>query len=279
MQSDAKQDEPLSPEIQDAMRALIAAIRVVKLYPPNNPIYSQTIQKSHESLSLSLETVPEYRVGVQKTFFTYLHTPMGKDAQLNKTIAQDLFVKGIREVVFTSEVSEAELLVLFRALALSSEEMAMKSGISSILWENGATHIQVTEAGLDEVITAQTERNREDQTVPAMSTGDLKPSTAKKEILFAGRTIVLGDIMADPAAFGAGMVELAKQTRAEQESVEDRLLALYQEAGRKIQEGNEEEADILFEGLARSVLLLEPPYRDGFIAGKLYGGLDAELAG
>src|SRR3990172_412864 len=84
--------------------------------------------------------------------------------------------------------------------------------------------------------------------------------------------------MTDPAAFGAGMVELAKQTRAEQESVEDRLLALYQEAGRKIQEGNEEEADILFEGLARAVLSLEPPYREGLIGGKLYGVLDAEMA-
>src|SRR3990172_1417412 len=197
MQNEAKQEEPLSPEIQDAMRALIAAIRVVKIYPPNNPIYFQTIKKSHESLSLALNSSPEYRVGVQKTFFTYLHTPMGKDAQLNKTIAQDLFVKGIREVVFTSEVSEAELLVLFRALALSSEEMAIKSGISSILWENGATHIKVTESGLDDVITTQTERNREDKAVIETATGVLKQSTAKKEILFAGRTIVLGDIMND----------------------------------------------------------------------------------
>ncbi|HEY6010422.1 MAG TPA: HEAT repeat domain-containing protein [Nitrospirota bacterium] len=277
MEPEAKQEEPLSPEIQDAMRTLIAAIRVVKLYPPNNPVYSQNVKKSHDSMSLALKTAPDYHVGVQKAFFTYLQTPIGKDTQLNKTIAQDLFAKGIREVIFTNGVSEQEMLVLFRALALSPEEMAMKSGISSILWENSATHITVTESGLDDIITADAARGRKEKPAPPESEAALKPSTAKKEILFAGRTIVLGDIMSDPAAFGASMVELAKKTCAGNETVEDRLLALYQEAGRKIQEGNEEEADTLYEGLAKSVLSLESPYRDGFIAAKLFGGLEMEL--
>src|SRR5512143_259103 len=276
MQEEAKHIEPLSPEVQDVMRTLVSAIRAVKLYPPNNPIYSQSVKKSYEVLDHFLETTPEYHVGVQKTYFSYLHTPVGKDAQLNRAIAQDLFAKGIREIVFSDGVTEDELLEFYRALALSSEEMAMKSGIASILWEKSASHIRVTEAGLDEIITAKTLGGRGDKPHAKALSGALAPSTNKGDMQFSRRTLVLGDLIADPAGFGAGMIELAMQTRADHESVEDRLFSLYQEAGRKIQEEHPEQSDTLFEGLAKSVISLETPYRDGFVAGKLYGGLDSE---
>jgi hypothetical protein len=276
MQEEAKHIESLSPEVQDVMRNLISAIRAVKLYPPNNPVYSQSVKKSYESLDHFLETTPEYHVGVQKTFFSYLHTPVGKDTQLNRAIAQDLFAKGIREIVFSDGVTEDELLEFYRALALSTEEMAMKSGIASILWEKSASHIRITEAGLDEIITAKAAGGREDKSHAKTPSGASSPSTAKKNEQSSRRTLVLGDLMADPASFGAGMIERAMQTRAENESVEDRLFALYQEAGRKIQEEHPDQGDVLFEGLAKSVISLEPSYRDGLVAGKLYGGLDSE---
>ena len=277
MQKDTKQDESVSAEIQDVMRTLIAAIRVVKIYPPNNPIYSQSVKKSCEALIHFLENSPEYLVRVNKTFFTYQSTPIGKETQLNKALAQDLFAKGIRELIFSSQLTEAELMELYRSLALSPEDLAMKSGISSILWEKGVTHIKVTEAGLDEVITTKSESDWVEKTTPEAAAG-LESSKAKKEMAFTGRTLVLGDMMADPEGFGAKMMELAKQTRAEHETIEDRLFTLYQEAGQKISKENPAESDALFESLAKSALSLEKPHREGLIAGKLYGDLDADIA-
>ena len=260
------------------MRSLITAIRAVKLYPPNNPIYSQSVAKSYEFLSRFLEITPEYHVGVHKTFFTYLSTPFGKDAALNKTIAQDLFAKEVREISFSEGILEEELMVLLKALALSSEEMAMKSGISSLLWEYGVTHIKVVESGLDEVITTKAEQGW-DRKPPAESPADADGKSREKNAsLFAGRTLVLGNLIADPEAFGASMLELARRTRGENESVEDRLYSLYQEAGQKIRQEHPDQSDTLFEGLAQSVLSLEPHFREGFVAGKLYADLDAELA-
>jgi hypothetical protein len=279
MKEDPKQADTLGPEIHEVMRNLVTAVRAVKLYPPNNPVYSQSVKKAADVLHHFLETTPKYSMGVRKGYFTYLNTPAGKDAQLNKAIAQDLFAKGIREIAFSEGVTGEELLVLCQSLALSSEELAMKSGIASILWQKGATHISITEAGLEEVITTSTEEGWEDKAVAGTPAGILDPSTAKKEITVAGRTLVLGDLMNDPAGFSAGMVELAKQTKGEHESVDDRLFALYQDAGRKIQEENPGESDTLFEGLAKSALALEPPFRDALILSKLYGGLDSESVG
>jgi len=276
MQTDPKHAETLSPEIQDVMKYLIAAFRVVKIYPSNNPMYSQAIKKSFESLSHFLESSPEYHVGVQKTYFTHLDAPLGKEAQVNRAIAQDLFSKGIREILFSTDVTEEELQQLCQALALSTEELAMKSGISTILWEKGATHIKVTEAGLDEVITTKTEGGWDEQTAPDAE--DQAKKIERKSQAFAGRTLVLGDAISDPEGFGASMIALAIKTRAANETVEDRLLTLYKQASQKIQKDHAAESDLLFDGLAKSILSLEPPYREGFIAGKLYGELDAELA-
>ena len=55
---------------------------------------------------------------MQKTNFTYHHTAIGKDAQLNKAIAQDLYAKGIREIIFSAGLTEQELMDFCRALAL-----------------------------------------------------------------------------------------------------------------------------------------------------------------
>jgi len=276
MQKDSGQEEVLTPEIQDVMRNLVAAIRAVKLYPANNPIYSQSIKKAFVSLDHFLDTTPEYHVGVQQTQFSYHAIAIGKEAQLNKTIAQDIFAKGVRELVFKNGVTEEQLTALYSALALSPEELAMKSGISSILWENGATHIQITESGLDEVILTKREGRSEDMKRAEITSRALNPATAQKEIVFAGRTLVLDDLMNDPVGFGASMLSLATQTRDERESIEDRLYALYLEGGRKIREEDTDQSDILFEGLAKSVLSLEPPYREKIIAGKLYRELDEE---
>ena len=55
-------------------------------------------------------------------------------------------------------MTEQELQEFCQTLALSPEELSMKNGISTVLWEQGVTHIKVTEAGLDEVVTAEERR-------------------------------------------------------------------------------------------------------------------------
>lgn len=257
--------------MQDVMRNLVAAIRAVKLYPSNNPIYSQSVKKAYESLARFLETSPAYPVGVQKTNFLYGNTPVGKDTQVNKPIAQDLFAKGMREIVFSTGLAEAELLILLQSLALSSEQLGIKSGISSILWETDSKHIKVVEAGLEDVISVQTAADLEEEQ------RRLKQA-AQKKVLPAGHTLVLSDLMTDPEAFAAQLLEIAKRTRAKHESVEDRLFILYQEAGRQIREKHPEQSDEMFDKLAQSALSLEPSVRNGLIGGKLYGDFDAEAA-
>jgi hypothetical protein len=273
MQKDIRKEEPLSSENQEIIKHIITAIRSVRLYPANNPIYVNSVKKSFELLNGYLQKMPYYQIRVQKNYFSVENIPFGKESDINRPIANDLYNKEIREVLFGTGLGEAELLEFYQLLALSAEEIKVKGGISFILWEKNFAHIKITEAKLDEVITA-----------PIAGILEKKEPDEKDELIlpretvgFPGRTLVLTDLNSDPSGFGANMIELAKQTKAEEESVEDKLFALYKEAGRNIDEGDPSQRETLYQGLAKSVLSLDGRYRNGFIAGKLFGEYDAEM--
>ena len=279
MAKDIKQEESFPPEVLDTLRNLVLAVRAVKLYPANNPAYLTAVKKSFAALNNFLQAHDEYRLGIHKNYFIYENTPFKKDAEFNLSIIQDLFAKGIREVIFLPGLGEEELLDFYQAVALTIEELEMKSGISSILWEKGVAHIKITETGLDEVIKTQTPARWGDKAAGGADAsgknGD--EGAQKRQAGFPQRTLVLFDLIDDPIRFGENIIELAKQTLTEGESLEDRLFALYKEAGRKIDREQPEQRETLYEGLAKSVLSLDPAYRNGFIADKLYGDLDADL--
>jgi HEAT repeat protein len=273
MQKDVNIETHLVPEIQEIIKHIITAIRSVRLYPSNNPIYFNSVKRSFELLNNYLQRNPYYQIGVQKNYLSVENIPFAKESDINKPIANDLYSKEIRKVLFSAGLGEAELLDFYQLLALSAEEIKGKGGISFILWEKNFAHIKITEAKLDEVITA-----------PIAGILEKKDPDEKDELImpretigFPGRTLVLTDLNSDPSGFGANMVELAKQTKTEEESVEDKLFALYKEAGKNIDEGDPSQRETLYQGLAKSVLSLDSRYRDGFIAGKLFGEYDAEI--
>jgi hypothetical protein len=276
MQENPGQPEPLSPEIQEVMRSFVSAARAVKLYPQNNPIYAQSVKKSFESLDNYLKNAIRYSIGVQKSYFLYEDIPIAKDTQLNKAIAQDLFGKGFREIIFHEGLTEEELLGFYAALSLSQEEQALRSGMVSILWEQGSTHIKITEAALEDVITTHPDMSRTGAGEKERSAVRVLPEAGQKEIRIAGRTLVLGDLIDDPGRFAANMVDIARETLGDNESIEDRLHSLYQEAGQQIQGMPQEQQEALFQGLAKSVLAMDPEHRDKFIASKLYAGMDRD---
>ncbi len=284
MPEEVKPQDTVSIEVQEALRSLVAALRAVKIYPANNPIFSQSVRKAFESLERCLQATPRFPMGIQKTYFLFDGIPVAKDAQINRAIAQDLFNKGYREVAFFAGLNEQELIDFLQALALLPEEIAMRSGIISILWEKEITHIKVGEATLEEVIVPPTDgaesrdssvlqrRLREAQEI-------LDPLVARKELQVAGRMLVLGDLVEDPRGFGMNMIEIARETTGEGQTVEERLYELYQETGKHILQESPKDQDGLFRGMARSVLEMDPELRDKFISSRLYAHLDAERLG
>ncbi len=270
------QSEELPPLVQEIMRNLVSAIRAVKLYPPNNPIYAQTVKKAFESLNDYLQSAPQYAMGIQKSYFLFEQTPIAKDTQVNKTIAADIFNRGIRELLFLSGLKEKELLDLFHVLSLQAEELAMQGGLISLLWEKGTTHIKVTESALDEVVKTTQKDDMVAKALAEPAIAPLRSAVAKQEMVIVGKSLVLGDIVEDPRKFGATMLGMARQAAQDGSSVEDNLHTLYHEAVQQISKQDSEQNEALLQGLAKSVLAMDPEHRDRFVTTKLYEAMDSE---
>ncbi|HWR73477.1 MAG TPA: hypothetical protein VN604_09920, partial [Nitrospirota bacterium] len=220
----------------DVIRIIVSSMRATRLYPENNPIHIQAIQRCSDALDRHLQTDAEISLGVQKADFTYHQLPAGKDSHLYKGVAHDLFTKGIREIIFKRGVTRTELQQLFALLAIPVEDLKQQNTIKALIWEQGLNHIAVTEAELGEVMVADTdpeaafrERGKEDMTLE-----EIRKHVAGKAVDLFGRKVLLTDIVADPFRFGSIMLEIAQKAADSPSLQENRLFDLYRDVGRQI---------------------------------------------
>jgi HEAT repeat protein len=264
--------------VQELIRGIVSAIRAVRLYPPNNPVYAQTIARSHKLIEGYLRASPEFRVTVHKTGLLYNQILVDRDAQLSKSISDDLYAKGVREITITCGLSEQELRDGYSVLALSQEEVKQKGSTASLLWERGVAHMKVKEASLDEIVRGEDAGHG----APAArgdhgaSVVNLQELLKGKEIDLHGRKVTLSYISDDPAGFGQAALEMAREAGETRELQEGRLLDIYRETGRQMLQRAYEQREPLFDALARSLFSLDPSFRDNLVSKRLYPELDRQ---
>jgi HEAT repeat protein len=264
--------------VQELIRGIVSAIRAVRLYPPNNPVYAQTIAKSYKLIEDYLRTSPEFRVTVHKTGLLYNQILVDRDAQLSKSISDDLYAKGAREITITRGLSEQELRDGYSVLALSQDEVKQKGSTASLLWERGVAHVKVKEASLDEIVRGE----HTGHGAPAArgdhgaSVVNLQELLKGKEIDLHGRKVTLTYILGDPAGFGRAALEMAREAGETRELQEGRLLDVYRETGRQMLQTAYEQREPLFDALARSLFSLDPSFRDNLVSKRLYPEVDRQ---
>ena len=241
--------------VQELIRGIVSAIRAVRLYPPNNPVYAQTIAKSYKLIEGYLRTSPEFCVTVHKTGLLYNQILVDRDAQLSKSISDDLYAKGVREITITGGLSEQELRDGYSVLALSHEEVKQKGSTASLLWERGVAHMKVKEASLDEIVRGE----HTGHGAPAArgdhgaSVVNLQELLKGKKIDLHGKKVMLDYISGDPAGFGQAALEMAREAGETRELQEGRLFEIYRETGRQMLQTAYEQRELLFDALARSL--------------------------
>lgn len=268
----------IPPLVMDVIRVIVSSMRATRLYPENNPIHLQAIQRCADTLDRHLQSEAELSLGVQKTDFSYQRLPAGRDSHLYRGVARDLFTKGIREITFKRGVTKTELRQFFALLATPAEDLKRQNTVKALIWEKGIDHIAVTEAGLGEVLVTDTDHGAvsRERDAEGMTLEEIRKHVAGKAVDLYGRKVLLTDIVADPFRFGSIMLEIAQKAADSPSIQENRLFDLYRDVGRQILHTSFTERRPLFESLAESILGMEPHYRDRLVSGKLYHAHDAE---
>lgn len=266
-------------EVLETVREILSAIRAVRLYPPNNPLYIQTISRSYKAIEKYLAGNQHLNIAIQKTGFFYEDTPLERGHTYSRSIAHDIFMKGIRQVSFLPGLTESELRDFYTIISMPAEELRLKGSAASILWEKGVVHIKLREAELDSVVISDSDPgsyNRHAlQKVDDMDMAWLRDILKGSEMHIFGKRLNLSEILYDPKRFGADALEIAISSVRPGSTIESVLFEIYQNAGRKIGELGPKAASPLFEALAESILSLDPKHRDRLVSSYLYPELDS----
>lgn len=255
----------------ETIRDIFAAVRAVRLYPANNPLYSRSISRSYKAVTDFLGTYPELVLIFQKTGLFFEDQPLEKEPDFLRGLASDIYSRGIRQISFLPGITEAELRAFYAILSMPLDDLRLKGSIAALLWEMGVEHIRVQEAELDSVVKAShsgtlTAGPMMRKALSAEVAAGLRAAT----VHIFGKDFVIGDILDDPPSFGRMAIELA----AAGPDPGMRLLEIYKEAGRTAAGKTPEAADLLFDALAGSILSMDSEWKTRFVAGVLYPELD-----
>ncbi len=269
-------DDSVSSDVQEIVRDILSALRAVKLYPSNNPVYSQAVTKSFKNLDRYLQGMPELRIGVQKTIFLFDQEPLSKDRHLYAGTAGDLFARGIREITFSRGITSTELQDFYAMLALPPEEFKRQGSVETLLWNKGVSHVRIKEAALGEVLQGTYEHGegavgaaRDEEQIEK-----LNEHLKDRKIDVIGKKVFLTDLTNDPASFGKLALRMSQQAGQTQESQDDHLMDVYQEVGRQVLEIAYEQRKPLFQALASSIFSIDAAFKERLISTRLYPELD-----
>ena len=271
MSQGSEHTEAIPPEMQEVIRAVVAAIRAVRLYPSKNPVSVQSVGKSYEVVNHYLAMNRECRFGVQKTDMTYQQSALGGDTHLHRGIASDLYAKGVREIIFTPGLTETELLDFYTVISSPLDIIHGTAGLESLLWEKDLRHVVVKMASLGEVVRQDLAGEHPDITIDRK---EREEELQGRSITLFGSTVMLSDIVDDAVRFGTLMLEQAKQTGGSMKMQTDCLFDSYRQAGRQVVSALHEKKDPVFRAMAASILAMDPAYREELIAKRLYAECD-----
>lgn len=121
---------------------IIKAIKIFKIYPPNNPIYINASGNVYEKLKsfFNYEETLSLHISQYKMFYNdeeIYHNPEKDD-----NLALFLFKDGLREITFSSSIPQDEVDDFLRILTIDFEKEAPDDDIVTILWQKDFEHIR-----------------------------------------------------------------------------------------------------------------------------------------
>ena len=142
----ASQD--LHAKAQDALVALNAAIKNIKLYPPASAMVQKSIERVLTFLEAIFESEDELAVAESEKNLLILGTPLTeKEQQKPQVVAfiATLLDFGVKSLAIKKGVTTEELGVLFQTLSRKAEDVNAEGGLQAALADSNLPHIILDE--------------------------------------------------------------------------------------------------------------------------------------
>ncbi len=144
-------------ELSLVARDLLKVIKVVSMYPENNPLPQSMKRSFAERLEAIIAEHGKITISVEKDHLTYQHETIYEDRSKEENLAGMFFEAGITEFTFKEGLEIQEIYKLLEAIKAYLNNPDKSSDLVSLIWEAGITRFSAKT--LEDVVLSQYDEN------------------------------------------------------------------------------------------------------------------------
>lgn len=153
---DLSEDAGLVTEI---IQGIIKAKKILKIYPPNNPIYIKTAEGLYRKIKDHLDVHGGIQLKFRQNEIIFNNEQVYNNPQKEDNLALFFFKDGVREITILQDLTRKEFEDFMSILNTDFENVALDDDIVTLLWEHDFEHIKYI---VDEdALSAEEEEERE----------------------------------------------------------------------------------------------------------------------
>lgn len=153
--------EILSEDLRHAketVQGILKAKKLLKMYPPNNPIYIKTAGEIYDKFKNFFELNDELSLKIRQNEIIFNNEQVYYNPQKDDNLSLLFFKDGIREITFLKGFTQKEFEDFIKILNTDFERAAPDDDIVTLLWEQDFEHIKYI---VDEEILSDEEEDYE----------------------------------------------------------------------------------------------------------------------
>lgn len=129
-------------EAKDLLQVILKAKKLLRMYPPNNPIYLKTLEESFSKFKQFLDYKESFTINIRQNSILYDNEPIYSSNEKEDNLALFFFKDGLRELSFKKGLTREELEEFLKILTLDFEREVFDEDIVTLLWEKDFQYIQ-----------------------------------------------------------------------------------------------------------------------------------------
>ncbi len=139
MTTDNKKIQDISLILKD----LLKVIKVVSMYPENNPLPQSLKRSFAEKLESIIDEYGEITVDVHKDFMTYLGDTVFHSPSQEENLASIFYKAGITRITFKPGLDVLEIYKLLDVIKLYVNTPDISQDLAALIWEAGVAGLAV----------------------------------------------------------------------------------------------------------------------------------------
>lgn len=156
--SNSEQPEEIR-HAKELIQILLRAKKNLRIYPPNNPIFSKTIEDAFRKMEEFLSMTDEFKLRIKQNELFFEKASIYQNASKEDNLALFFFKDGLREITFKRGLTIEEMHDFLDVISFDFEREDSEDDVITLLWEKDFKNIKYV---VDETVLTEDDNYEEE---------------------------------------------------------------------------------------------------------------------